>query len=202
MRNKNVFEECTSGEEYIQLMYEKMDENGVVITPGWYFMEEWEHQKRCTLRWSKEDCLAIAGKFTRLKKLLTAFARESLREDAQVLQLVLNEEAFAVWNTYLRPLDLSEFDMDAIQEIDERTMCEMPLTPEEEALFARYEQAIRDQVAQRMGSRLCAYEQYMRAKRYCKLLELNAPEIVCQNEEKYLAAAMVCHAFGVKIETV
>lgn len=202
MRNKNVFEKCTGGEAYIKLMYEKMDENGVVVIPGWYTLDEPEHRKRCTLRWSEADCEAMRTKFARLKKLLAAFSQEYVGEDAAALQQVLTEEAFDVWNTYLRPLDLSKFDMCAIMDIDERLTCDVPITDEEYAMYDQYEKACKEQVAQRVGNNLCAYEEFMRAKRYCRLLALKAPEMICRNEEKTLAAAMVCHAFGENVETV
>jgi hypothetical protein len=48
----------------------------------------------------------------------------------------------------------------------------------------------------------CGYELIRHSQRLCRLLSLNAPESVIQNEERMLFASLAIHSFGEGLEKV
>jgi hypothetical protein len=48
----------------------------------------------------------------------------------------------------------------------------------------------------------CGYELIRHSQRLCRLLSLNAPDLVVKNEAKMLFASLVIHEFGQEIKKV
>ena len=56
--------------------------------------------------------------------------------------------------------------------------------------------SIQKEAEQRLGKKIAAYDLIIRAKRLCKLMSLNAPEVIIYDEAKILAQAMAIHDYA------
>ncbi|MBQ6848824.1 MAG: hypothetical protein IJN76_02070 [Clostridia bacterium] len=60
-----------------------------------------------------------------------------------------------------------------------------------------YLDAVSAAAEQRIGKSICAAEVIFFARRLCRLLEVNAPQMIVDNEQKCLIEALVLHRHGV-----
>ena len=132
----------------------------------------------------------------------------------------LTEQQKDVWRIYLSPFESDDsFDGDRLENIDERIsskkstreICEdiiagkeidelsmsilhdginVKVSEEEEAFANSFCEARKAECRQRLGDSPFAYYTVMYAKRFHKLLTLEAPDIIVNNEAKALASAL------------
>ena len=105
------------------------------------------------------------------------------KDDPAVVPTRLTPPLLAVWNAYLCPLDESGFDMDRIDELFEKKT----LSKEEDALLDRYLQHRNAILRSRLGDGLFTTERFIGALRLCRLIQLGAPPIIIENEERFFA---------------
>ena len=65
---------------------------------------------------------------------------------------------------------------------------------------AKNKQELNAEVIGRVSDVPCGYELIRHSQRLCRLLSLNAPELVVKNEARMLFASLAIHMFGEKIE--
>ena len=70
------------------------------------------------------------------------------------------------------------------------------LSEEEKKIYKAYKADIYKQAEERLGKNEYSYDVISRAARLCKLISLNAPEIVVGKERNTLIAAMLMYRFG------
>ncbi len=146
-------------------------------------------------------------------------------------ETVLSEDLLKVWNKYIRDFEIGDIDMEQISDIsdkyetisiiasisnkrslgeelsnDDQTFYsdykDVSVTEEEAALYSAYKDAIYADSKRRVGDNLAAYDVVIRARRLCRLMSLEAPAIILENEARLLAQAMVIHIYCKNMETV
>lgn len=157
---------------------------------------------------------------------------DKLGDDVQKNRKILgSERLFSTWNTFVRDFDTPGFDrelMDDIldryepmeivkkisnkiangEELDEhdkfflKENLDVSVSPEEETLYADYREALMQDVKKRVGPNIGAYYYVLFAQRLCKLLHLDAPEVIVRNEARQLASVMVIHKYAQANEVV
>ena len=132
-----------------------------------------------------QQCGALVAHFTAL-----SLQFERLRNETHHL----TQEQMAVWNTYLRPFPKHNLDMEKLQQIWEKTAVDMELTEEEWDLAEQYADWYEEHAMARLPVKRCTPVQMInRAKRYSKLIQLNAPESVQEEEAKRFAEEFVLY---------
>ena len=140
-----------------------------------------------------------------------------------------NGALFEVWNTYIRPFDTPGFDLEKIKDIDERleviaTAQEVAerfsdgkelskyekeflqeglnteLSEDEEKYWDNFHALREEQSAKRIGNNVYAYETVLFAKRVCRLVNLDAPEVIINSESRRFAEAIVLHAYATEVK--
>lgn len=156
---------------------------------------------------------------------------EAINNTAENAQDVLSPYLFRVWDTYIKPFHQGDFDVDMMFDISDRldTMnmvqettknlangtdislyerqflkeyLDTYVTAQEREKLSAYTENLHHQSKLRLGKNICAYQVIIHARRLYRLYHLRAPGIICQNEERSLAAAMVVHAYGISMEQV
>ena len=122
--------------------------------------------------WSKDDCDRVKAEYLQLIDSIKAIASvDSIGETYEENECILGKELLEVWNTYIRRLDGDE---------------DSP----------SYGADIRRDAEERLGKRVAAYEEIIRARRVFVLMTLDAPDIIIKIESQLLAQAMVINRFA------
>lgn len=149
----------------------------------------------------------------------------------KTMERQLTEPLLPVWKQYLAPLDVGGLDIVHLQDIDARLgmleqikllagdlaqgkkldeqdkdrlieYMDVSVTDEERCLYNRYDCSISADAQKRIGGKLCALEVVFHARRLCRLMNLEAPRYVVENEARSLAGAMAINRFGISRERV
>ena len=214
---------CTlTPEECVRVMYEQTDPNGNLYLPAWpcdiCFTSAVDYYA-LTMNWTEADCKTLnadyAALFESLKRIAAVY--DQLGDTLEENRRVLSEDLVQVWDTYLRAFDTRGFDYDLIRDIEDRLdeiayanssdggdvpSEKTTVTEEERALFGQYVAQIHNDAEKRLDRKTAAYDVIIRAMRLCKLLSVNAPEIVVSFEAKFLVQAMAVNRFAVRFESV
>lgn len=153
---------------------------------------------------------------------------DDINENRKILG---SERLFSTWNTFVRDFDTPGFDRELMDDILDRyeTMeivkkisnkiangedldehdkfflkenLDVSVSPEEEKLYNDYYEALMKDVERRVGPNIGAHYYVLFAMRLCKLLSLDAPEIIIRNEARQLASVMVIHKYAQSREIV
>ena len=230
---------------FITLMFERTDEDGVLYIPGWHYSRPgWESDApgstdendsyRCKIDWNLAKYEKVKEKFEKFYLALKEIAKfyDELFEDGTNPDEILgNEDLSKVWNLYLKPFDIGDFDQDKFDEIYDKLdaiawvkqiaakiangqkledfekealadYVDITVTEEELTYRQKYLNHLHKQAELRLGDNICAYDITLRAWRLCKLFSLGAPQIIINNEGHQLAAAFVLHEYGISRELV
>lgn len=142
--------------------------------------------------WNENQAEELAGRCQRLVELLTELApmQESLLQSTRRL----SKEQMDVWNTYLRPFPEHDMDNEALQAIWEKEAIGLPLNPQERKLSRQYDSWYEKQTLLRLPWERCAPSNLIScARRYARLVKLNAPEAVREHEARCLAEELVLY---------
>ena len=126
VQNKSFsFDDDITPEEYIELMFEKTDEDGILYIPGWQYGNLYEPNcsYRCRLNWNLYDFEKVTNEFNALYSDLSVIAEkyDKLGENAEENKEILgSERLFNVWNTFIRRFETSDFDREKIFEIEDK----------------------------------------------------------------------------------
>lgn len=159
--------------ECIVSMFEHTDADGILCIPSWPYDDDAEQGMLYQCRMNWNE----ADRDAALRLFESCY--ETMREIAPKFDSirssgaeVLPEAEKQFWNTYLR--DFESEDNDAI-------------CAEAEA---------------RLGKSPAAYDVIIRARRLCRLMSLEAPEIILQGEANLFAQALVIHGYCKEMEIV
>lgn len=218
--------------EFITYMFEHTDEEGIVYIPGWYSLNEEAHSLKCHIEWSLTDCEKAQSEFTRLYKSIKNIAEklDSLTLDESENLKILEKADFEVWQKYIRKFNATGCDIEKINSISERLdiisevkaiskkisnngniskdeieymkkFIDTAISDSELKYYQKYVDSIYLEATKRLTG-FCAYQVIIRAMRLCKLIHINAPKLVIENEAKTLASALVLNKYGISKEMV
>jgi len=142
--------------------------------------------------WDEETAGVLARQCGELVKQLTELScqYEKLKTETRHL----TKEQLEIWNTYLKPFPKHNLDMEKLREIWEKTAADMELTEEEWDLADQYVDWFEENALARLPMKRCDPVQLInRAKSYCKLIRLNAPAIVQEEQAKRFAEEFVLY---------
>ena len=146
----------------------------------------------CPVEWDEQTAELLAQQCSTLVGHLTELSHqfEKLRNETRHL----TREQMDVWNTYLRPFPKHNLDMEALQTIWEKFETGEHITEEEQALADQYVRWFKENALSRLPAKRCDPIQLInRARRYSKLVRLNAPAVVQENEAKRFAEEFVLY---------
>ena len=137
--------------------------------------------------WNEETAKELAQQCA---ELVSGLRELAFRTDAPHRNSALT----AVFNTYLRPFPKHNLDMEALQLIWENFETGEPVTEEEQTLSDQYVHWFEENALARLPVKCCDPIRLINcARRYSKLVRLNAPESVQENEAKRFAEEFVLY---------
>lgn len=171
--------------QYVLTMFEESQDG--VLTTG-----DADNRFDYSVQWDEGTAKELAQQCSALIVHLTELAGQYdklLHETGHLTKAQLD-----VWNTYLMPFPKHGLDMEALQTIWEKLETGEAVTEEEQALSDQYTHWFEENALIRLPIKRCAPTQLMnRAQRYGKLVRLNAPTIVPENEAKRFAEEFVLY---------
>ena len=146
------------------------------------YLVEWDEETAEALA---QECGTLVGHLTELSHQC-----ETLRSETQHL----TKKQMEVWNTYLRPFPKHNLDMDALRTIWEKFDTDASVTEEEYALADQYVLWFEENALSRLPVKRCdPIPLINRARRYSRLVRLNAPAVVRENEARRFAEEFVLY---------
>lgn len=160
--------------ECIVGMFEHTDSDGILCIPAWPYDDDLEQGMiyQCRMNWTEADRDAVLRLYESCYDTMKSIALRCGSVRDGVDAAGLSEAQKPFWNTYLR--DFGSDDNDAI-------------CAEAEA---------------RVGKSPAAYDVILRARRLCRLMTLEAPEIILRSEANLFAQALVIHWYCEELEIV
>lgn len=127
----SMSESTLSPADFITLMFERTDEDGVLYIPGWHYdgpgwMEkapgstDEDDSYRCVVDWNIAKYEKLLDKFNKHYSNLKAIAKIEKEAYENNKPFELEGELYEFWNTYLKSFDTGEIDMEKINDIDDR----------------------------------------------------------------------------------
>ena len=193
--------------------------------------DEQESFFKCRMDWNKTDLENVLRQyescFETMKKIAENY--DSFRSDAN--EEAMPEEEKQFWNTYLRNFKIGDIDAELIADITDRMETadmvkgiaeklhsgkevseeelslfnehwDTSVSDEEETLYDRYREAVLADAWDRVGGNVAAYDMIVCAQRLCRLMALEAPEIIIQTAANLFAQTLVIHTYCRELETV
>ncbi|MBR6766271.1 MAG: hypothetical protein IKM06_07285 [Clostridia bacterium] len=132
---KEIFDSMTesmlSPVDFITLMFERTDEDGILYIPGWgYTHPGWavnapgstdsDFSYRCRIEWNIDRYEKVQKKFDKIYNGIKALAPmyDALYEAPEsAYEIINNKDLFSIWETYLSDLDTGNFDLNKCDEI-------------------------------------------------------------------------------------
>ena len=181
-----------SPQEFIRHLFAETKDGKVSIEYAPSFDEP--YTMTYEMDWTAEDVENLVQHFDALTAALTRIGKlhEALEEESNRKEFLTPDEQ-EVWDTYIRPFAPFDGDLDEVAELEFRSETET-LDDEEQAIldhhYAWYEANClqRLPVVKRTPTRVIN-----RAKRYERLISLKAPEIVINEEGRWLAEELALY---------
>jgi hypothetical protein len=178
MHNKNYvdFSANISPIDFAHKMFKNTSEDGTLYLNNWYDVdcEDCLTYNNCVanIKWTAEDVEYTINEYNRLFEELDVVADHLDELDGTIATAteVLPNELVATYSIFVAPLE------------------------------AKNQQELKVEVIGRVSDGPCGYRLIRHSQRLCRLLSLNAPESVVQNEERMLFASLALHEFGERIE--
>lgn len=151
------------------------------------------------MEWTAADAEDVARRYDSLVRILTRFGElhDALQDPARREQLLSPEER-TVWETYLAPFEPFEVEEAVVGELFMRGEFDQ-LSEEENALLERYGEWRDRESLKRLPYRgRSPADVLLRARRYERLVSLNASAALINDEARCLAEEMVLYYGGKK----
>lgn len=180
MQNTNYVDFSTNiaPTEFALEMFKNTSGDGTLYLNNWYDVDCEDCQTYnnfvANIKWTAEDVEHAICEYNKLYKELEEIADhlDELDGTSATAQEILPDELVATYCIFVVPFE------------------------------ATNQQELRAEVIGRVSDGPCGYELIRHAQRLYRLLSLNAPELVVQNEARMLFASLAIHSFGEKIEKV
>lgn len=182
-----------TGVEYIRAMFSDTDADGTLL------MEDEEYSDEFYMDWTEADVAALTERF---EKLLSALAQLGKFFPHAETAEDLPEALQAVWHTYIRPYPSHGMDAEELMELSMKEETGTALTVEEQDMLEKERQWLRENALKRLAFNGChPVNLIQRARRYKKLVQLRAPQIIIAHEERALAEAMALYYHSIPMES-
>ena len=160
--------------ETIVSMFEHTDTDGILCIPAWPYDDDEEQGMlyQCRMNWNKADLENVLRQYESCYDTMKKIAEKYDSFRADPDAEALPEEETRFWNTYLRDFESDDTD------------------------------AICAEAEERVGKGPAACDVIIRAKRLCRLMALDAPEIIIQGEANLFAQSLVIHGYCKEMEIV
>ena len=171
--------------EYVRTMYIESRDGELTVGND-------DDQFGCPVEWDEQTSERLAEQCCTLIAHITELAGQYDKLKTETRHLTRDQ--MEVWNTYLRPYPKHGLDMEVLQAVWEKFETGEAVTEEEQALADQYVNWFEENALTRLPHKCCHPAQLInRAKRYCKLVRLNAPAVVLENEAKRFAEEFVLY---------
>lgn len=171
--------------EYVRTMFHESRDGELTVGNA-------DDQFDCPVAWDEETAEILAQQCAALVAHLTELAGQYEKLKTETRHLT--KEQMDIWNTYLRPFPEHGLDMETLQTIWEKFETGEPVTEEECALADQWINWFEENALTRLPCKCCHPAQLInRAKRYGKLVRLNAPAVVLESEAKRFAEEFVLY---------
>ena len=171
--------------QYVRTLYDESRDGWLTIGLD---LERFDYE----VDWEEKQAKDLACRCQRLVELLTELAPMLDRLTQSTRRL--KKEQLDVWNTYLRPFPDHGMDTETLQPIWEKEAIGLPLNPQERKLSRQYGSWYQEQALLRLPWERCAPTDLIsRARRYARLVKLNAPEAVREHAARCLAEEFVLY---------
>lgn len=156
------------------------------------------------------DCAKILEKGGIIEESLKKIAEKKAGEifEKKEAMKVLGKELFKIWNIYLRRF---QYDGEEAQKIEALIHTDAYVTyrkgdgqfsAEEEKMLEKYEDEKKKDYSARLGGGVCAYEVILHAMRLEKLFELNAPQMILNNERRDFFESLALNTYARKRKAI
>lgn len=181
-----------SPQAFIRQLFAETKDGRVSIEYAPFFDEP--YTMTYDMDWTAEDVENLVQRYDALTAALTHIGKlhESLDVEANRKEFLTQEEQ-GVWDTYIRPFDPFDGDLEEVAELEFRRETEN-LDEEEQAILDRHYEWYEANCLQRLPV-VKSTPTYVinRAKRYERLVSLNAPAVVINEEGRCLAEEMALY---------
>ena len=150
------------------------------------------------MTWDRDDLERLISEYQALYAALYEISqelqddeREGMMDDETYVRDALDDSAlFDVWHTYVAEPWHCEFSEDEYEIINSASLKDLDhheeKTPEEARLLERFNARRAEESAKRLGGNCFSYGVRLRARRLYRLLSLDAPKIIIENEGRHL----------------
>ena len=192
--NKNYYnysEEAKTGIDCIKGLFSHTDANGVLSYIEYHNDENVNDEDAyydASMTWKEYDIEDTVSEFTTLCEQLHALANSGdYSSDAE-----LN----AVYNKYLAPIDVGDLDMKRIDEIGQELFLDAGSVSDEDLdYYEKWKVLFREEANKRLGKNAFSAKLLNGVRRYYRLIELDAPEMIRNIEEVKLAKEFTMYKF-------
>ena len=167
--------------EYIRALFDETEDGVLEI---WYEDETDEgYTVAYPMAWGRDDMEELVRQFELLRSQLDRIAAGERSEELE-----------EIYNIYVRPYDACPFDDEQTDKVLDKLELALPLTQEERTLYEQYIHWQEKQASSRLPAKgHNVFRLISRARRYTRLMELKAPQIVIENEARCLAEELVIY---------
>ena len=171
--------------EYVRTMFDESRDGELPVGDA-------DNRFDCPVEWNEQTAELLAQQCGALVAHLTELA--GMYDKLKIETRHLTREQLAVWDTYLKPFPQHGMDMETLRAIWEKFETGEPVTEEERALADQYVNWFEENSLTRLPFESSHPAQLInRAKRYGKLVRLNAPAVVLESEAKRFAEEFVLY---------
>jgi hypothetical protein len=171
--------------QYVRTLFDESQD-------GWLTIGIDQERFDYEVEWDENRAEELAVRCQRLVDLLTMLA--PMQDSLQQSTRRLSKEQLEVWNTYLRPFPEHDMDNEALRSVWEKEAIGLVLKPEERKLSQQYDNWYEKQALQRLPWEQCSPTGLIsRARRYVRLVRLQAPAAVQAYEARCLAEEFVLY---------
>ena len=151
-----------------------------------------DNRFECPVEWDAKTAEKLAEQCGTLIAHLTELAGQYDKLKTETRHLTRKQ--LEVWNTYLRPFPKHGLDMETLRTIWEKFETGETVTEEEWALADQWLHWFEENASTRLPQKCCGPAHLINyAKRYAKLVRLNAPAVVLESEAKRFAEEFVLY---------
>lgn len=166
--------------QYVRTLFEESRNGELTVGSG---IERMDY----AVSWDEQTAHALAEQCDTLVRHLTELANQSNPRH-------LSKAQAEIWNTYLRPFPEHGMDKDALRVIWEKEAIGIMLNRKEQQLSRQYNRWYEEQSLNRLPWKGCAPTDVIcSARRYARLVQLNAPSALQDHEARRFAEKFVLY---------
>lgn len=184
-------------QQYIRQLFSETKDGKLKITYHYPFDIEEPYTITYEMDWSEADAEAMVQRYEDLETMLRKFGElQTELEEEEGRQKLLTPEELKTWEIFIRPFSPFEVDESVIAELYFRGEYDSLDDDENDLLERHFWWQERNSLARLPFLRRSPTNMILRARRYEKLVSMDAPEAVIQEEGRWLAEEIVLYYCG------